>query len=59
MPRVFVSSVVDAPAEVAPYRFRHSSFDFVIASIPAFVFLEFLAKVLFQTNLNHLKHLSF
>jgi hypothetical protein len=56
MPRVFVSSVVDAPAEVAPYRFRHS---FVIASIPAFVFLGFLAKVLFQTNLNHLKHLSF
>jgi hypothetical protein len=30
---------------------RHSTF--VIASIPAFVFLEFLAKVLFPKKLNH------
>jgi hypothetical protein len=54
-----VSSVVDAAGEGRAYRFviRHSTF--VIASIPAFVFLEFLAKVLFRTNLNHLKHLSF
>ena len=53
-----MSGVVDALARSLPSVFviRHS---FVIASIPAFVFLGFLAKVLFQTNLNHLKHLSF
>ena len=35
----------------------HSSFG--IASTPAFVFLQFLAKVLFHRNLNHLKHFGF
>jgi hypothetical protein len=54
-----VSSVVDAAGEGRAYRFviRHSTF--VIASIPAFVFLEFFAKVLFPKNLNHRKQFRF